>query len=136
MNEHIDRVTGEVTEAMPQRAADGQIVPQTALTGGAFLDLLEDGNFGREVHEQFRELAASMTDITNATGQKTKGKVVVTIDLSKDGEAFTVQGKVKVTQPEQPRPKSVMWTDEQHNFCRFPPQQMQMYGARPVRNVG
>lgn len=133
-----DAVTGEITDKLPQRerAADGQIVPQTALTGGAFIDLLEDGQFSQDIHAHLQELAAALTDISQATGNKAKGKVTLTIDLSKDGEAFTLQGKIAVKMPELPRPKSIMWTDERNQFCRFPPNQVQMFGVgRPLRNV-
>lgn len=136
-DEQVDAVTGEVTEAEPraERAHDGNIVPATAISGGTFLDLLEDGQFGADAYMQLVSLGAEMTDIANATGNKVKGRITLTIDLAKDGEAFTVQGKVAVKKPEMPRPKSIMWTDERNQFCRFPPNQTQMFGSRPIRRV-
>jgi hypothetical protein len=144
--EQHDPVTGEVPskqgevttdEPKRERAADGQIVPATAYSAGAFVDLLEDGAYSRDVHAELRNLLATMTAINNATGQKIKGKLTLVIDVMKDGEAFTMQGKVTVKEPEMPRPKSIMWADETGNPCRFPPNQTQMFGiaARPLRNI-
>ena len=141
MTEQHDPKTGEVHEGalttdMPRNsAADGSIIPATAMSAGTFIDLLEDGEYSREAYDKCRELAATMTDISRATGQKTKGRVTLTIDLAKDGEAFTVQGKVTVKAPEVPRAKSIMWSDDNNNFCRFPPNQTQMFGARPLRRI-
>lgn len=134
------RVTqGEVTQAMPQpeRAATGEIVPSSARSAGAFVDLLEDGQFSMDAHQEVRELMSAMTDISNATGQKVKGKVTITIDLTKDGEAFTVQGKVVTKAPDMPRPKSILWADDSGNPCRFPPNQVQMFGGAraPLRRI-
>lgn len=139
MNEHIDAHTGEVTTDSPrmiERAADGVALVPTAETAGNFLDLLEDGDFSREAYAQLKDLGATMHDIGRATGQKVKGKVTIVIDLARDGEAFTMQGKVTVKKPEIPRPRSIMWTDENNNFTRFPPNQTQLFGApRNIRSV-
>ena len=129
---------GEITEAMPRGSAlDGNIMPAAAVSAGMFVDLLEDGEFSADAYREVRALAQQMTDISRATGGKTKGRVTLTIDLTKDGEAFTVQGKVAVKAPELPRPKSIMWTDDQGAFTRFPPNQTQMFGISraPLRNV-
>lgn len=132
-------VAGEITERSPQpeRAATGEIVPSSARSAGAFVDLLEDGQFSMDSHEEIRELMSAMTDISNATGQKVKGKVTITIDLTKDGEAFTVQGKVVTKAPDMPRPKSIIWADDTGNPCRFPPNQVQMFGGAraPLRRI-
>src|SRR5687767_3827911 len=123
--ETIDPRTGEITRAEittdnprigSQRAANGDIVPTVAHTAGGFVDLMEDGAYSEEVHEKLRQLAAQMTDISNATGQKTSGKVTLEIFLSKEGDAFQIRGEVKVKSPELPRPKSVMWSDDSGNF--------------------
>lgn len=132
--------TGEITTDTPQvaeRAATGELLAPAARSAGAFVDLLEDGQFSMDSHAEIRELMQSMTDISNATGQKVKGKVTITIDLTKDGEAFTVQGKVQTKAPDMPRPKSIIWADEGGNPCRFPPKQVQMFGGAraPIRRV-
>lgn len=62
--------------------------------------------------------------------------MTLTIDLEKEGEHFSMRGKVAVKAPELPRPKSVVWSDPNTgNFTRFPPNQTQMFGMRPARNV-
>jgi hypothetical protein len=138
--ERVDQVTGEVTadSPAPARAYNGEVLAPTARSAGAFVDLLEDGQFSMDAFSEVRELMSVMTDIANATGQKTKGKVTITIDLIKDGEAFTVQGKVQTKTPDMPRPKSIIWSDESGNPCRFPPRQVQMFGGAraPIRNIG
>jgi hypothetical protein len=135
--ESVDTLTGEITTDDPalRRAADGLVVPATARSAGSMLDLLEDGAFSAEAYEQVRNLLATMTDISAATGGKSKGKITLTIDVTKDGEAFTMQGKVVVKTPELPRPKSIMWTDDRGDVCRFPPNQVQMFGNRPLRRI-
>jgi hypothetical protein len=132
--------TATGTEIIPpghDRAADGQIMRTEAHTAGNFLDMLEDGNFSHEVHRQLKDVAARMASITNATGNKTKGKVTLVIDLEKEGEHLSIRGKVTAKAPELPRPKTIVWDDENTGrFTRFPPQQTQMFGMRPVRNAG
>lgn len=129
-----DPLTGEIHETKAMRAADGHIVPGPCRTAGLFIDMLEDGDFSAEVHEKLRDLAADMDTIANATQAKAKGKLILTIDLEKDGEAFRISGNIKVKAPELPRRRSIAWRDEHGDFTRFPPNQTQMFG-RPVRSV-
>lgn len=153
--EVVDETTGEITDEEPQaeaqpryqtaaqeivpegynRAADGAVMRTEAHTAGHFVDMLEDGAFSQEVHRQLKDVAAQMAAITNATGGKTKGRVTLVIDLEKEGEHFGIRGKVTAKAPELPRPKSIVWAEPGGNFTRFPPNQAQMFGVRPVRNV-
>lgn len=126
---------GEIIPPGHDRSADGALMRTVAHTGGNFVDMLEDGQFSREVHDKLAEVAAQMSAITNATGRKTKGRITLTFDLEKEGEHFTIQGKIASKMPELPRPKSIVWNDDGGNFTRFPPQQTQMFGLRPARNV-
>jgi len=133
--ENEGALSGDVMPAdalAPRIAADGGLVPAAALTGGQFIDALEDGNFSNDLHVALRDVAAEMQDIGNATGQRTKGKVVITIDLSREDNAFRIASDLKVTKPKAPRPKSIMWTDEHNRFSRFPPNQGQFFGVRSV----
>lgn len=118
------------------RAADGALIPGIAVTGGQLIDLLEDGAFGYELHEAFRDLAGTLSDIGQQTGQKTKGKVTITIDVSHEDAAFRIASAVKVTKPSLPKPRSILWTDKDNQFSRFPPNQMQMFGVRSVGGSG
>lgn len=137
MTETIDEITGEVLPAPPNtRAADGGLVPAAATTGGQFIDALDDGHFSADLHSQLRDLAAEMQDIGNQTGQKTKGKVVITIDLTREDNAFKIGSAVKVTKPVLPKARSIMWTDEHNRFTRFPPNQGQFFGVRGVASTG
>ncbi len=133
--------TGEIVDESPadirtiSRADDGAIIPGPTASAGNFLDLIEDGSFSDEVYGKLRELGAKITDICNATGNKTKGKLKIEIELAKDGEHFTISPKYTIVEPDLPRPKSVMWTDQAGDFTRFPPSQTQMFGTRAVRRV-
>lgn len=149
MTESHDPITGEIVEEggtlaaevrdwkrSTERAADGAIIPGPTASTGNFLDLIEDGAFSAEVYDKLRDLGAKITDICNATGNKVKGKLKIEIELAKDGEHFTLTPKYTIVEPELPRPKSVMWTDQAGDFTRFPPSQTQMFGtARAVRRV-
>lgn len=132
--EQREPLTGEISTADPmtRRAADGNLVPAAALTGGQFLDALEEGQFSGDLHVALKDLAAEMQDIGNSTGQKTKGKVTITIDLTREDNAFRIAADMKVTKPKLPRPRSIMWTDEHNRFTRFPPNQGQFFGVRSV----
>lgn len=117
-------------------AADGAIMMTQARTAGNFVDMLEDGRLSRDIAAHLRGLQQQMAHVHDATGRKAKGKLVVTIDLEKEGEHFDARAKFTVKAPEVPRPKTVMWSDPTTgNFTRFPPGQAQMFGTRPVRNV-
>lgn len=116
-------------------AADGQIIPAPARSAGNFIDLLEDGDFSADVHAQLQELAQQMRAVANSAGGKAKGGVTIKLELELEGDAFKIRGDVKVKAPDLPRRRSILWTDDQDNFCRFPPQQTQMFGARPIRSV-
>ncbi len=141
--ETIDANTGEVTDSMPRtsQALDGNLIPSCALTGGSIIDMLEDGQFSQDMFAKVTEIAACMNDLGNASGQKMKGQLVITLDFVKEDNAFRIASKMKAKMPEPPRPRSIMWTDEHNRLTRFPPNQMQMFGlksvggAGPVRNV-
>ena len=131
-------LSGEVTQAEPtvRRAVDGNLVPAAALTGGQFIDQLEDGNFSADLHVTLKDLAAKMHEIGTQTGQKTKGTVTIKIDLLREDNMFRISSDLKVKEPELPRPRSVMWTDEHNRFTRFPPNQGQFFGVRSVDGTG
>ena len=128
--------TGEITTDEPRfspaRAVDGGMIPAAALTGGQFVDALEDGQLSADLHVALRDLAAELTELGAATGQVQKGKVVISVDISREDNAFRIASDLKVTRPKRRRPKSVMWTDEHNRFTRFPPNQGQFFGVRSV----
>lgn len=134
--EQAARIAQEIVPEGYHRAADGAVMQTVAHTAGNFLDMLEDGAFSQEVHKNLRQVADQMAAITSMTGNKTKGKVTLVIDLEKEGEHFSIRGKVTAKAPELPRPKSIVWSDEGGRFTRFPPNQAQMFGTRSVRNAG
>ena len=121
------------TEVLPggrERVATGEIAQTIAHSAGNFIDMLEDGDFSADVLAELQNVARAMSQITNNTGAKSKGQVVLTIDLAKEGDALTIQTKVKAKMPELPRPKSIMWQDDAGAFSRFPPQQTGMFNPR------
>lgn len=138
MDNESTALSGEITQDDPrtQRAVDGGLIPAAALTGGQFIDALEEGNFSGDLHVALKDLAAEMQDIGNATGNKTKGKVTITIDLTREDNAFRIAADMKVVRPKVPRPRSIMWVDEQNRFTRFPPNQGQFFGVRSVGGTG
>lgn len=144
MNDPTPVLNGEITNDSPRFApgpmlgrgvaADGSPIPTAAFTGGQFIDQLEAGQFSQDLHRALGDLAADMTDM-HAIGQKTKGKITITIDLTKEDDAFRIASKFDVKAPKMPRPKTIMWSDEHNRFTRFPPGQNQLFGDRNVPSV-
>ena len=132
MTDNYDPVTGEVLSPPEHRALDGAFIPGAALTAGSFIDLLEDGEFSQDLHEKLHSLGLRLDEISDATGQKAKGKITITIDLTREDNAFRVASKMKVDTPEMPRQRTILWQDQDGNFTRFPPNQVQMFGLRSV----
>lgn len=119
--------TGEIIE----RAADGGPVPGACNTTGQFISSLEDGQFDADVHAKLRELAAAMNDQARTLGGS-KGKLTITIDFKQEAQIVHVKAAYKVAMPEEPRPKSVLWTTEDNRFTRSQPNQKQLFGVRDV----
>jgi len=116
-------------------AIDGGIVPAAAMTGGQVIDMLEDGQFSQDVFTGVRDLIAELND-QGANGDKVKGKVTITLDISKEDNAFRIASDVKVVAPKRKRPRSIAWCDEHNRLTRFPPNQMQMFGMKDVGGSG
>lgn len=147
--ERSDPVTGEVLsddQPPPQatsirpaptldRAADGAVLAPPSMSAGTLLDLIEDGQFSREAYDELRELGEALR-LHAANGQKAKGKATITLEFEQEGEAIHVRGDIKVKKPELPRRKSIVWTDDNGDFCRFPPRQAQLFGGRTPRVIG
>jgi hypothetical protein len=131
----VREVRSEVLQS-PMIAANGDRLPQIAATAGNFIDMLEDGQFSADINNQLQEMAAAMEDIAQFNGGKSKGKLVITIDLTKEDSVFKIASAFKATKPELPRPKSVLWTTDRNEFSRFPPGQNQLFGLRPATKAG
>lgn len=132
-------VTGEIMPEPVREAGyarDGGLIPAAAESAGQFLDLLEDGRFSADAVAKFAALAREMRETAQVTGNKQKGKVVITLDLECEDTTFKIASDVKVTPPKQKRPRSTLWTDERDRFTRFPPGQTQMFGLRQVGDSG
>lgn len=120
----------------PMIAANGDRLPQIAGTAGNFIDMLEDGQFSADIHNEIKDVVAAMEDIAQFNGGKSKGKLVITIDLTKEDSVFKIASAFKATKPEMPRQKSVLWTTDRNEFSRFPPGQNQLFGLRPATKAG
>ena len=116
----------------PQRAADGGHVPGACNTLGEFIRSLEDGQFDADCYEAVKELSAALNAHAWSNGGKARGKVSITLDFAQEGGITEIKTSFKVTQPEAKRPKSIMWTTEDHRFTRTRPGQQQLFGIRDV----
>lgn len=115
----------------------GGVIPPPARTAGATIDLLEDGQLSADLQEELRELVAQMKAVHNSTRSKVKGEATLNLKFEIDASgAIFVEGKTKIKAPDLPRKRSIVWTDDQGNFTRFPPNQTQMFGSAPIRRVG
>ena len=61
-----------------------------------------------------------------------KGKVTISLDFTQEGGVTEIKANFKVAQPEARRPKSIMWTTEDHRMTRTRPGQQQLFGIRDV----
>lgn len=136
--EKHDPDTGEIIdgEIVADRAADGGLVPYAATTAGNLIDLIEDGQFSADARQELGLMVGKMKELAEATGNKQKGRLVLTIDMTTEGEAFTVVGAFKVTPPKETRRKTIMWPDEQNRMMRTQPRQRQFFGVRQVSGPG
>lgn len=114
------------------RAADGGRVPSACNTLAEFIRSLEDGQFDADCYQQLKELAAQMNDHAWNNGGKAKGKVSITLDFIQEGTVVEIKSGFKITPPADRRPKSVMWTTEDHRFTRTRPGQRELFGIRDV----
>ncbi len=128
--------TTDQPDKQVERAANGQILAPPSRSAGTFLDLLEDGDLSEEIYAALQEIGRQCRAVSNSTNDKSKGTVTIKLDLEYEGEAFKIKGDIKTKMPDLPRRKSIMWMDHSDDFTRFPPNQAQMFGARPVRVVG
>jgi hypothetical protein len=134
---HVDQPqTPPPTRALTDRSADGGVIPAPSRSAGNFLDLLEDGQLSADMHQQLQDLAAQMRAVANSTGGKAKGEATLKLKLELEGDAFKIQGDVKIKAPDLPRRRSIMWQDDSGSFTRFPPNQTQMFGTAQVRRIG
>ena len=126
----------------PARAADGGYVPGACNTMGDFIRSLEDGQFDSDAFEALRELAAAMQEHAWRNGGKSKGKLTISVDFVQDGGVTQMKSAFKVSLPELPRAKSIMWLTPDNRFTRSRPGQHEMFGIRdasaprgPIRDV-
>ena len=141
MTDNYDSETGEVLEPAKGNepggyALDGKPIPAAAVTGGDIINMLEEGQFGSDVHEAIADLLAHLNDVSKETNGKAKGSVTIKLDFTKEDNALRIASNFTVKKPDMPRPKSIMWTDERHNLTMFPPNQMQMFGMRSIGGSG
>lgn len=116
----------------PTYAADGGHVPGACNTLGEFVRSLEDGQFDADCYQAIKALSAALNEHAWQNGGKAKGKVTIALDFTQDGGVTEIKATYKVTSPEGRRPKSIMWTTEDHRFTRTRPGQHELLGIRDV----
>lgn len=117
MNEKINQETGEV---MPERG-------EGAKSFNSFLNTLEDGQFHAELTDELRELNAEMNNYALSYGLAAKGKISINIDVVLKNGIFEVVAKKKITNPEPPRVRSILWSTPGNNFTPQNPKQQDMF---------
>ena len=144
---NFDPATGEVLDAppvrgefqqgdRPGRALDGNPIPAAAYNLGDLINMIEDGGLQAEAHAALAALVHKMGEVSAMQG-KASGTFTLKMKFSKEhGEPIRIASDFTVTEPKLPRPKSIMWSDEEGNFTRFPPNQMQMFGLKQVGGSG
>lgn len=128
MNDHS--AAADTVVDQPGRAADGGPVPGTCNTLGEFVRTLEDGQFDADCYDAIKNLSAALNEHAWSNGGKSKGKVTITLDFIQEGQATEIKAAFKVAEPADKRPKSILWTTEDHRFTRTRPGQHQLFGIR------
>jgi len=127
--EVIEETTGE-------RAANGDVIPGATQSAGNVIDLLEDGSFSVELYEAMKALAQRIESAAEDNGGKAKGTLTLKIDLAKEDGMFKVSSDFTTKEPKMKRPRSILWTDRNGDFTRFPPNQRQMFGVNQIGGGG
>lgn len=121
-------------ETATEIAADGYHVPGACNTMADFIRQLEYGQFDADAYAAVRELAEDMADHAAVMGGKATGKIVITLDFKQEIEVTEIRAKVKVTRPEAPRSKSIMYQTDDHRMTGVHPSQREFFGIRDVSN--
>lgn len=110
-------------------AADGRPVPGVCNTLGEWMRTIEEGAFDQDCYSAVRELSAKLDDHANVYGTAA-GKLVISIDFSRDDSVTTLKADFKVTAPRAKRPRTILWTDEHNRFTPVRPNQHMLFGIR------
>lgn len=130
MNDRTEKCDANNEQAF--KAADGGHVPGACNTLGEFVKSLEDGQFDADCYAAVRDLSAKLNEHAWSAGGRAKGKVTISLDFAQEGGVTEIKASFKVTSPEAKRPKSIMWTTEDHRMTRTRPGQAQLFGIRDV----
>lgn len=118
------------------RAADGAPLAPAANSLSDLIRFLEDGQLNADATVALKELNSDMCNAAIESGGKSKGKLVLTLDFSLEGNVFSIASKFKTDVPESKRPKSVMWATQDGRFTPHNPRQTELFGMREVRGTG
>lgn len=124
----IDKETGEVLSD-PREGAKAF---------SAFLNTLEDGEFHAELTNELRDLNADMNNHAMNFGCAARGKISISIDIMLKNGVFEVIAKKKITKPEPPRHRSILWSTPGNNFTPHNPKQQDMFkdvNSKPIKTV-
>lgn len=127
-----DIASAPVTLDQPTKAADGGHVPGACNTLGDFVRSLEDGQFDADAYAAVKRLDAALHAAALTNGGKAKGKLSITVEFEREGSVTTIKSAFKITQPEARRPKSVMWSTDDHRLSRSRPGHGELFGIRDV----
>lgn len=113
----IDKETGEVFSDSKEGAK----------AFNTFLNTLEDGEFHAELTNELRDLNADMNNHALNFGCAARGKISINIDIMLKNGVFEVIAKKKITKPEPPRHRSILWSTAGNNFTPHNPKQQDMF---------
>ena len=118
---------GGTSQAATQSAAIGRAPTVTSF--GQFIQMLEDGTLHGDLTQALEDIAASLNDRAMMEGpkRKQKGKLSLTIDFSLEGGIFEIDAKHTVKLPQEPRGKSIMWSNSSNQFTPQNPRQINMF---------
>ncbi len=118
--------TDETTDVARQ---DETLRREAARSFARFLQILEDGQLHEDLSAETQKMAETLNQHVQDFGGSPKGTLTITMDFKLKEGVFDISTKFKSKYPEQPRPRTIMWSDDGNRFVPENPRQSDMFGG-------
>ena len=109
--------------------------PNEIMSFATFLQNLQDGGLHAELSTELANAVAEMNNARLDGQAKPKVKIVVTVDMTLDGQTVDVNADYSVKMPRTTRERSVFWTTPRNTLTRSNPKQHDLpFGPRTIHD--